>query len=72
MARKTAVLAVLATALSALTLTHVTPAVAADPVPPFIGADANWLTTTNYYRAMAGLGPVVENANLSGGAYNHT
>ena len=72
MARKTAVLAVLATALSALTLTHVTPAVAADPVPPFIGADANWLTTTNYYRAMAGLGPVVENANLSGGAYNHS
>jgi len=45
---------------------------AADPVPPFITPDANWLTTVNYYRAMAGLGPVSENTSWSAGAYNHS
>lgn len=52
---------------------------AADPVPPFIPADADWLTTTNYYRAMASVGttpnslvPVTENTSWSAGAYNHS
>ena len=45
---------------------------AAEPVPPFIMPDAPWLSVVNYYRAMAGLGPVVENAALSPGAYNHS
>ncbi len=44
----------------------------ADPYPPFIGADANWLTTVNYYRAMSGLSPVAENGDWSAGAYNHS
>jgi len=59
-------------AATALLLTQVTPVAAADPVPPFIPADANWLTTVNYYRAMSGLPPVVENSSLSAGAYNHS
>ena len=45
---------------------------AADPVPPFIPAAADWLTTVNYYRAMAGLSPVVENTTWNAGAYNHS
>jgi hypothetical protein len=51
---------------------QVIPAVAADPAPPFIPADAPWLTTINYYRAMSGMPPVVENPTLSSGAYNHS
>ncbi len=45
---------------------------AADPVPPFIMPNAPWLSVVNYYRAMAGLGAVVENTSLSPGAYNHS
>jgi hypothetical protein len=44
----------------------------ANPSPPFIPADADWLTTVNYYRAMAGLGSVTANAEWSAGAYNHS
>jgi len=58
-------------ALSAVMLAP-NPAKAADPVPPFIAADANWLTTVNYYRAMSGLAPVAENTGLNTGAYNHS
>ncbi len=47
-------------------------AASADPVPPFITPDAGWLTTVNYYRAMAGLQGVTENATWSAGAYNHS
>ena len=84
MVRKTAILAVAATALSALTFTTPAPVSAAEPVPPFISADADWLTTTNYYRAMASVGmtpgaltPVNEGyysdaTALSQGAYNHS
>ncbi len=45
---------------------------ASNPVPPFIPANADWLTSVNYFRAMAGLGPVVEDGSLSPGAYNHS
>gem|GEM_PF-1184527 len=45
---------------------------AAEPVPPFIMPNAPWLQVVNYYRAMAGLGAVVENTSLSPGAYNHS
>lgn len=45
---------------------------AAEPTPPYIMPDANWLTVVNYYRAMAGLGAVTENKALSPGAYNHS
>jgi Cysteine-rich secretory protein family len=40
--------------------------------PPFIEPNANWLTTVNYFRAMAGLGPVVEDPSMSAGSYNHS
>lgn len=49
-----------------------TPAAAAEPVPAFIGPSASWLATVNYYRAMAGLGPVAENATYSAAAYKHS
>lgn len=45
---------------------------AADANPPFIPASADWLTSVNYYRAMAGVAPVVEDAGFSSGAYNHS
>ena len=44
----------------------------ADASPPFIPADAAWLTTVNYYRAMAGLPAVAEDAVLSDGATKHS
>lgn len=46
--------------------------VSADPVPPFIPADASWLNTVNYYRTMAGVAPVTEDTSLNAGAYNHS
>lgn len=48
------------------------PASASSPTPPPVPADAHWLTLVNYYRAMAGLGPVVENPAWSDGAYKHS
>jgi Cysteine-rich secretory protein family len=45
---------------------------ASTPTPPFIAADSDWLTTVNYYRAMSGVGPVVENAMMSAGATAHS
>ena len=56
-----------------LSLTLAIPGVAsAEATPPFIPKDASWLTTVNYFRQMAGLGPVVEDATLSDGAYKHS
>lgn len=55
-----------------LAFSHAASTAAADPVPPFITPDAHWLTTVNYYRSMAGLAPVVENASYSAGAVNHS
>lgn len=46
--------------------------VAAAPNPPYIAADSGYLASVNYYRAMAGLGPVTEDATLMGGAANHS
>jgi hypothetical protein len=43
-----------------------------DPTPPYIAPSADWLTTVNYYRAMAGVGPVTENPALSVGSYQHS
>ena len=45
---------------------------AANPSPPFIPARADWLTSVNYFRSMAGLPSVVEDLALSPGAYNHS
>ncbi len=44
----------------------------ADATPPYIPADAPWLTTVNYYREMAGLNPVTEDPTLSAGAALHS
>ena len=46
------------------------PAMAA--TPPFIAPDAEWLTVVNYFRAMAGLGPVTEDPAMSTGATSHS
>ncbi|MEY2583367.1 MAG: hypothetical protein QOE09_3216 [Ilumatobacteraceae bacterium] len=48
------------------------PVSAAAPSPAFIAPTADWLTTVNYYRAMAGLGSVVEDASMSAGATSHS
>lgn len=45
---------------------------AAESSPPFIPSDADWLTTVNYYREMAGLNPVTEDPALSSGSYLHS
>ena len=45
---------------------------AAGPSPAFIPPTADWLTTVNYYRAMAGLGSVVEDPTMSAGATQHS
>ena len=58
------VIAALALVLSA------TPA-SADTPPP-IPASANWQTTVNFYRAMAGLAGVGENTSWSTGGVNHS
>ena len=46
--------------------------VAAAPSPAFIPATADWLTTVNYFRAMSGLGSVVEDPSMSAGAAAHS
>ena len=46
--------------------------VASNPQPGFIPSTASWLTTVNYFRAMAGVGPVVEDATMSAGAVAHS
>lgn len=45
---------------------------AATPSPAFIAPTADWLTTVNYYRSMAGLGSVVEDPSMSAGATSHS
>lgn len=40
--------------------------------PPPIPANANWQTTVNFYRAMAGLPGVGENPSWSSGGVNHS
>ena len=45
---------------------------AAGPSPAFIPPSADWLTTVNYFRAMSGLGSVVEDPNMSAGAVQHS
>lgn len=62
----------MALVLGATLLAPATLASAADPVPPYIAPSADWLTVVNYYRSMSGLSPVVEDAALSPGAYNHS
>ena len=40
--------------------------------PPYIPKTADWLTSVNYFRAMAGVGPVVEDPAMSAGAALHS
>ena len=49
-----------------------TAASASTPSPAFIPPTADWLTTVNYFRAMAGLGSVVEDGSMSAGAAAHS
>ena len=50
----------------------VSTASASAPSPTFIPPTADWLTTVNYFRAMAGLGSVVEDGSMSAGAAAHS
>ncbi|MCU1395095.1 MAG: hypothetical protein JWM34_3523 [Ilumatobacteraceae bacterium] len=61
-----------AASLTALVMSAVvaSPAAAADP--PFIDPSSAWLTTVNYFRAMADLPAVTEDPTLSAAAYNHS
>lgn len=45
---------------------------AAAASPSFIPATADWLTTVNYFRAMSGVGSVVEDPSMSSGAASHS
>ena len=45
---------------------------AAGPSPAFIPPTADWMTTVNYYRAMAGLGGIVEDGSMSAAATQHS
>ena len=47
-------------------------AYAASPSPSYIPPTADWLTTVNYYRTMAGVSPVVEDPAMSAGAVLHS
>ena len=47
-------------------------AYAAAPSPAYIPPTSDWLTTVNYYRAMAGVAPVTEDPSMSAGAANHS
>ncbi len=47
-------------------------AYAASPSPSYIQPTADWLTTVNYYRAMAGVDPIVEDPAMSAGAALHS
>jgi hypothetical protein len=46
--------------------------VGASTQPEFIATDADWLTTVNYFREMAGLSSVTEDPTLSAGSYLHS
>jgi Cysteine-rich secretory protein family len=45
---------------------------AAPPSPAFIPPAAPWLQTVNYYRAMAGVGAVVEDPTMTSAAVQHS
>jgi hypothetical protein len=62
----------LAAAVAAVGATIPVAVAQAEPQPPFIPASSDWLTTVNYYRSMAGVGPVSEDPALSAGGVNHS
>jgi hypothetical protein len=64
--RRASLLVVAAIAL----ILSATPATADNPPP--IPASANWQTTVNFYRAMAGLAGVGENTTWNSGEVNHS
>ena len=68
----TSVAIAVATAFTAGVIATTSTVVFADPSPPFIPADADWLTTVNYYRQMSALAPVGVDVGFSDGAYNHS
>ena len=66
-------LSILGIGLGLLAATFVSSTVnAAGPSPAFIPPSASWLTSVNYYRAMAGQPPVTEDASMSAGAAQHS
>lgn len=59
-------------AIGFLTASVTSVAEASNPAPAYIPPTADWLTTVNYYRAMAGVGPVTEDPTMSAGAQAHS
>jgi len=64
-------LSCLLVAMSAFTAVIPGVSAAEDAAPSFVPADADWLTSVNYFREMAGLPPVTEDVRLSFGAAKH-
>jgi len=62
---------VFAAAVAVVAFAGVVPSSASAAVAP-IPANADWLTTVNYYRSLAGLSGVVENPEWSAGAVAHS
>jgi hypothetical protein len=65
-------IAAITVAIGILTASVASVAEASTPTPGYIPPSADWLTTVNYYRAMAGLGPVSEDPSMSAGAEAHS
>lgn len=65
-------LALAAMAFAGAAVESVQVAHASNPTPAYIPPSADWLTTVNYYRAMAGVGPVVADSAMSAGAAAHS
>jgi hypothetical protein len=61
-----------AIAVVALPCLPIAQAAVADPSPPFIAPTADWLTSLNYYRAMAHEGPVADNQAWQVGTIAHS
>lgn len=63
---------IVAVAMAAFVAAPALPGASADPSPVFITPDAPWLQAVNYFREMAALPPVVEDAALSYGSKLHS
>ncbi|MEI6497471.1 MAG: CAP domain-containing protein [Actinomycetota bacterium] len=70
--RAALVVAVVAVSIAGGSLAAPSGASADQITPNFITPDADWLTTVNYFRAMAGVAPVSEDPVLSAGDVKHS
>ena len=66
------ILMIVAALVSSVAAVGTASSTAAAADPPYIPPSASWLTSLNYYRAMAGLTPVSEEPSWSAGADRHS